>query len=169
MPSLFVLRSVAALTLGLGSLDLAMVTLVLGPEVVHEETGVPSAPLAIERPVIATPAPIPEPPVFAPIETAVYFATDSALLDDVARTALAAIADRIGDRGVTLEGHADPRGPEALNLALSKLRATAVADELARLGVPRRQIEVGFVGATEAADRELWRDRRVDIHVGGTR
>jgi outer membrane protein OmpA-like peptidoglycan-associated protein len=169
MASLFACKAIVAITMGLGSIDLALVTLVLGPQVVHEETGARGALVQLPPPPVpAAPVPI-KAPVFAPIDADVYFTTDSAILDTTARTALAAIADRVGDRTITLEGHADLRGPEAINLALSKQRATAVAEELVKLGVPRAQIEVGFAGATRAADRELWRDRRVDIHVGGTR
>jgi outer membrane protein OmpA-like peptidoglycan-associated protein len=169
MPSAVALRSIVGITLGLGSLDLALVTLVLGPQVVHEE---PVAVIAIAAPHVsvagsatATPAPVIVEPAM-PIDDRVHFATDSARLDTAARAAIAELATRIGDRQVTLEGHADVRGPEALNLALSKQRAEAVAAALTRSGIDRTRIVILFAGARDATGRELWRDRRVDIHVG---
>ncbi len=159
------LRSIAAITLGLGALDLAVISFALGPEVVRDPpTHVALAPPP--PPPFAAAATPPPPVVKAAIDDRIYFTTGSAALDARGRTALAALATQIGDRKVTLEGHADVRGPEALNLALSRHRAEAVAAGLERLGIDRARIESGFAGARDANSTELWRDRRVDIHIG---
>ena len=161
------LRSIVAITIGLGSLDLAVIAFVLGPAVVPDEALAES-----DRPVPAVPVTAPEPieprepRVPIELEERVYFATDSALLDDRARTTLATLAARADAGTITLEGHADARGPEAVNLALSKQRAVAVAEQLVSLGVPRDRIAIDFVGAS-ASSGQLWRDRRVDIRLTG--
>ncbi len=163
------LRSIVAITIGLGSLDLAVIAFVLGPAVVPDEALAESdAPVALPVPAREPMEPVEprEPHVPVELEERVYFATDSALLDARARTTLATLAAHADTGTITLEGHADARGPEAINLALSKQRAVAVAEQLVSLGVPRDRIAIGFVGA-QASSGELWRDRRVDIRLTG--
>jgi outer membrane protein OmpA-like peptidoglycan-associated protein len=111
-----------------------------------------------------------DPPVDPPAVTTetVYFATRSDDLDTDARATLDALAARAGT--FTLEGHADMRGRERFNEALSRRRALAVQSYLAERGVDADRIDVRYVGedaATAADDGELWRDRRVDIQITG--
>jgi peptidoglycan-associated lipoprotein len=68
-------------------------------------------------------------------------------------------------RGVRLEGHADPRGTEEYNLALSDRRAQSVKRYLENLGVSGRRLRPVPKGKTEAkgTDERSWaKDRRVD-------
>jgi len=116
---------------------------------------------AVEPP----PAPPPEPPP-APDTAQVYFETRSAELDSDARANLDLLAGQPGT--FVLEGHADARGRERFNDALSRDRALAVQAYLVERGVDAARIEVRYVGEDAAVRRgELWRDRRVDIEITG--
>jgi outer membrane protein OmpA-like peptidoglycan-associated protein len=180
MPSIVILRAVAGATLGLGVADLVVLNAVLGPGALAGDP--PPAVVAVATPP-ATPAP-PAPPATVSVEPReerpaphrderIYFATMSAALGADALTALHEMVERASPTATfTLEGHADVRGAEGLNLSLSRSRATAVAAQLARLGVARARITVDFVGSANASPTgELWRDRRVDIRItdGGRR
>jgi peptidoglycan-associated lipoprotein len=69
----------------------------------------------------------------------VFFATDSASLDDSARRTLTQQAAWLQENpgtSVTIEGHADERGTRAYNLALGARRAQAARDFLLAQGVP---------------------------------
>jgi outer membrane protein OmpA-like peptidoglycan-associated protein len=126
----------------------------------------PTPPPAVEP----TPAPAPEPaPAAAPASTQVFFETRSTELDRDARDALDRLAAQAGT--FVVEGHADARGRERFNEALSRDRALAVQAYLVEHGVDAARIQVRYVGEDAAAHRgELWRDRRVDIEItGGTR
>jgi outer membrane protein OmpA-like peptidoglycan-associated protein len=172
------LRLLLGASLGLGALDVAWIDLALAPRAT--ETGAPAAAPsvpslratrgAVSEPAAIPAAPEPPPPAASPrapeVGTRVYFATQSAALDASARMAVQQLA-RDPSAVFVLEGHADYRGGEGLNRTLSRDRARAVADDLARAGVPRARIHVGWVGdAGSTASDELWRDRRVDIHIG---
>ena len=109
---------------------------------------------------------------FEPVgEKTVYFTTDSARLSRATRRVLEKLARdyRSGSRlRIVLGGHADARGDEDYNLALSKRRATRVARYLVSRGVPRKAIESRFFGETFPADPdddpEAWaRNRRVTV------
>ncbi|MDX2093372.1 MAG: OmpA family protein [Kofleriaceae bacterium] len=169
MASVLVLRGLLGASLGLGAVDLVWINGVLAPQLAPAaEPATLSATPAVE---VALPAP---PEVVAPpptdVTSRVYFATRSAKLDERAREELARIAARAGaDAEVSLEGHADFRGEEAFNLSLSKARALAVQAELVAHGVAQARVHVGFAGEGTASGGELWRDRRVDIHVRGAR
>jgi len=63
----------------------------------------------------------------------ILFDTDSAVLDDHARAQLVPIAHNLAQSGVghiTVRGHTDARGSDALNDALSQRRARAVAAQI---------------------------------------
>lgn len=98
----------------------------------------------------------------------VYFEFDSHALDSADRDVLSrdrACTTERGSSSLTLTGHADPRGTEEYNMALSESRARAVQQYLRRLGV---HIEMRPVGRGEESasgyDEASWeRDRRVDI------
>jgi outer membrane protein OmpA-like peptidoglycan-associated protein len=185
MPSTVLLRAAAATALGLGIADLLVLNVVLGPRAFADEA--PMRPLEVARDVPPTaPTTVPLPPVPSSayvepreekppspelVDVRVYFATLSSTLNADALTTLQQAVAKVGPSATfTLEGHADVRGAEGLNLSLSKSRATAVADELSRLGVARTRITVDFVGSAGASPSgELWRDRRVDLRIEGAR
>ena len=172
MPSVLVLRGLLGASLGLGALDLVWINAVLAPQLAPSVA--PVAPVALAAtPAVELAMPVPPEPVPAPraeLTSRVYFATRSARLDAHARAELARLAAQAGtDTEVTLEGHADARGEEAFNLSLSKARAVAVQAELVKQGLIPARIHVGFVGEGAATSDELWRDRRVEIHLRGAR
>ena len=79
----------------------------------------------------------------------VHFATDSALLDAEARSALAANAEILLDHRdvrVEVQGHADERGTIDYNLALAERRARAVERALTSMGVSEGQLGVVSFG-----------------------
>jgi outer membrane protein OmpA-like peptidoglycan-associated protein len=170
MPSVTALRLVVGTTLGLGGLDLALIDLVLAPALAGEPTVIVATAVP---PVVDPPRPPPVvPPSAAPVAEPrverVYFETDSTQLTPTTRVALAKLA--VGDRDIVVSGHADIRGTEALNRSLSKQRAEAVAAELIALGISRDRIRIAYRGAEDASTTgPLWRDRRVDIEIGGRR
>lgn len=53
------------------------------------------------------------------------------------------------DKKLVLTGHTDDRGPDGVNLELSKARATTVKNRLTRAGIKADQIEVEAKGETE--------------------
>ena len=85
-----------------------------------------------------------------------------------ARTAIQATRTCTQERnpsGVTLTGHADPRGTEEYNLVLSENRARGVQRYLNSLGF-RGSVQIVGRGEEMASgsDEASWaRDRRVDI------
>lgn len=93
-------------------------------------------------------------------ELAVYFASNSAKLDDPARERLDKVAGCIRRHEVdhaSIEGHTDPSRKERANQDLGLERARAVAEYLRARGVPDDQIRVRSTGATAAAgSEELW-------------
>jgi sortase system peptidoglycan-associated protein len=71
---------------------------------------------------------------------------------------------------ITLEGHADQRGPEDANLALSAQRTEAVKQALIAAGVPAERIDANPLGESRAraarGDADgLALDRRVSIQL----
>jgi peptidoglycan-associated lipoprotein len=79
----------------------------------------------------------------------VFFALDSADLDDAARAVAMANAEllrRYSSWTVTIEGHCDERGTAEYNLALGERRATAVRTYLVSLGVAADRIRTVSYG-----------------------
>lgn len=180
MPTLFAQRAVLAASLGLGALDVAWLNLVLAPRVMARE------PVAAEAPVRAAVAignapPAPQPAIRVeelPAEEApavresrdeVYFQTNLADLDAKARQRIADAVKGAGpDATYWLAGHTDYRGEETYNRQLGRRRASAVAMHLVSLGVERTRVRIREVGvAAPSPEQELWRDRRVEIHITG--
>jgi peptidoglycan-associated lipoprotein len=98
------------------------------------------------------------------VSGSVYFAVDSAALDDAAREQLQCI-QRDSAR-VNVVGMTDPRGTEEYNLALGERRARAVAEHLGRVGYDPTHVDTRSVGeeaATGAGDQEWARDRRANF------
>ena len=78
----------------------------------------------------------------------VYFAFDSASLDEVAKSTLQANAEYLKKNAnlkIQVEGHCDERGGVQYNLALSEKRAKSVLDFLKGLGVTSsRMTTIGY-------------------------
>ncbi len=92
-------------------------------------------------------------PVCADFSFPIYFETNSARLPEAALQVLGDAAARV--RGCTLGridvvGLADADGTASRNLAVSRERAAAVADALARAGLPRPTFDIDAVGSAGA-------------------
>jgi outer membrane protein OmpA-like peptidoglycan-associated protein len=176
MPSAIALRALLGAGLGLGALDVVWINVALAPQLIAADSPPPvvraqvveETPAPPVDPVAPPPAPVEEPR--APLVASVYFETGSSELSAASRKALAELVAKAPESGeIVAEGHADARGTERLNEALSKNRAVAVQEALVQLGVAQARIQVKFAGAANSSS-ELWRDRRVDIQIaGGTR
>lgn len=105
----------------------------------------------------------------------VYFDTESAKLSDLGRRKLdetAEALERHPDLHVEIAGHADSRGPEDYNQALSERRADAVKRYLEQQGVePARMTTRGYGESRPAASNETVLgqadNRRVELHAMG--
>lgn len=101
------------------------------------------------------------------------FQTGSAELDSQHDLDGAVVAWRSRpDAVLEVVGHADRRGDEPTNRALSRARALAVASFLVASGVPRAAVRVDFRGAGAPADprhsdEAYARNRRVDVTLAG--
>ncbi|HUG61384.1 MAG TPA: OmpA family protein [Methylomirabilota bacterium] len=74
---------------------------------------------------------------------AIFFRTGSAELDELSRPVLGAVLDVVGKcprLQVEVSGHTDSDGSDGANQTLSERRAAAVADYIARAGIPPTQI-----------------------------
>jgi peptidoglycan-associated lipoprotein len=117
------------------------------------------------RCVTAAPKPAAGPP--CPL-SAVYFAFNESSLSTEATSTLASDVECLkkADRPVNLVGHADPRGTDEYNLALSDRRGQAVKEHLRRLGINDNRLRIVPRGALDArgTDEASWaKDRRVDL------
>jgi outer membrane protein OmpA-like peptidoglycan-associated protein len=122
----------------------------------------------------AAPAPAPRARPLSPTRALViHFDTGQSGLDARNRAAVDALARRLSSgEAVTLsiEGHTDARGEEALNKRLSQERARAVAERLQARGLRQASLQLAAFGATrplsDGNDRAaLRRNRRVEILV----
>jgi outer membrane protein OmpA-like peptidoglycan-associated protein len=103
----------------------------------------------------------------------VYFHTGESTLDQpVAERVerLGEILKGFDDFAIVLEGHADPRGDEGFNEALSAKRAAAVREALVRSGLPGETITTRAVGErdSQATDGDLDAmalERRVNVSI----
>lgn len=137
-----------------------------------------------------TPAPAPQPvpsPVAmdtvqtqpdtrgATLEQRIHFALDRADLSPEARVTLSAKAEVLRSApGVTLRiaGHADERGSDEYNLALSKRRAAEAKRFLMQQGIDSTRLETVGYGEEQPLDpssgEAAWAmNRRADFSVGG--
>jgi OOP family OmpA-OmpF porin len=82
------------------------------------------------------------------------------------------VLERLGDKDVLIEGHADSVGPSHYNLTLSRKRAEAVKKFLHDHGVPDRQLHTygygqGYFWLPHAStDKENRRVRIIECTVG---
>ena len=72
---------------------------------------------------------------------------------------------------VGIDGHADPRGTDAYNQALSERRVNTIKAALLKAGVPAEKIQTGAFGESRLKcnekSEECWqRDRRVEVLMG---
>jgi outer membrane protein OmpA-like peptidoglycan-associated protein len=72
---------------------------------------------------------------------------------------------------VGIDGHADPRGTDRYNQALSERRVNAIKAELMKAGVPTEKIQTGAFGEQRLKCNDqteaCWqRDRRVEVLMG---
>jgi len=103
-----------------------------------------------------------------PSSVAVYFPTGQFTLDTGAqRTLRIASAAYVGiGTEIVVTGYADKKGNAAANLELARKRAAAVRDELTKLGVEARRIQLAPpVNVTGSGSDD--QARRVDIVVRG--
>ena len=116
---------------------------------------------------------IAQPPVVIPQPAIVLFEFDSADLQADTMAQLGEVVQTLKQR-TALEadvvGHADSRGSESYNLALSQRRAQAVSDYLAASGVAAARINMSWRGESEPAfpnTTEEFRalNRRVEVTV----
>jgi peptidoglycan-associated lipoprotein len=99
------------------------------------------------------------------------FDTDSAQLKAGAFDQLKTLARwaKCNAKGaVILEGHADPRGTQAHNLALSGQRAATVRAKLIGMGVPSERIVVTVYGENGPKRPTFAEDRRVTVRATST-
>lgn len=101
----------------------------------------------------------------------VYFVENQARLTDAAALLLSTAAAKAREcdvRRVRVLGLADASGATEVNLTLSQRRARAVAEALARGGMPAPAFEVnaaGDMGATDASGRDELLRRRAEVVI----
>jgi len=99
----------------------------------------------------------------------VYFRTNRAELEEQTRIKLLGLTEYIKRHGhiqLHLEAHADQRGTELFNKALSKRRAEAVKRFFMEAGLAETRIHIHAFGEDQAKEKDLEGfiyDRRVDI------
>jgi outer membrane protein OmpA-like peptidoglycan-associated protein len=88
----------------------------------------------------------------------VLFRTGSADIDEETARDIAVIAGVLTKSPaltVRLDGYADPRGSDELNLKLSQARADAVRDLLLAAGVPEQALEVNAYGKSQSTAEDV--------------
>jgi outer membrane protein OmpA-like peptidoglycan-associated protein len=143
--------------------------------VVVHETSPPPPPIVIREQappppptIIRVEAPTPRTPCFDPVT--LMFAGGSAVPLAGADAGIERLRDWLdhhADGRLLVEGHADSRGSEARNIALSFARAKSVASILARNGIPAGRVTVRAAGAAEAAANGDARNRRAVVGIEG--
>jgi peptidoglycan-associated lipoprotein len=128
----------------------------------------------------ATPAPPPEKPAEETLDSLtksgvlkpVFFAYDSVVLDEAARAVLQKNVEYLKGRPtakVMVEGHADSRGTNEYNLALTDRRAAAVKSYVVSLGVAADRVSTVAKGEEQPFCKEeteaCWQQNRVGYFV----
>jgi peptidoglycan-associated lipoprotein len=111
----------------------------------------------------------------ATLEERIHFALDRADLSPEARTTLAAKAEIMRDSpnvSLRISGHADERGSDEYNLALSKRRAAEAKRFLMQQGVDSSRLETVGYGEEQPLDsgstEPAWAaNRRAEFSVSG--
>jgi OOP family OmpA-OmpF porin len=145
--------------------------------VVAEPAPPPAAPLfAFREPAPPAPPPVatpraPEAASACPPVVRLGFARGAAQPLEVPAelAALAAHVARTPGAQLLIRGHADGRGSDLRNLALSRQRAARVAQLLVQAGVPRSRMTLQGLGAYAplGADDAAGENRRVSVSVEG--
>ena len=170
---LLLIAGVGALINSLRTRETAVAAVETGVKPVAE---VKDEPEPDTSPTIETPAVVKTPPALPPpepFEELVYFAPDSALLDEAARqglTELLPVLRRSPEAKLTILGHCASRGTEEGRLALSRQRAAVVADFLRQKGINVEPDQVEGIGARKPATRDeesQYLNRRVEIRLEG--
>jgi peptidoglycan-associated lipoprotein len=145
------------------------------PPPAPEATAPAPAPAPVSTPVtVDRPAPAPD-TRRATLEERIHFALDRAELTREARTTLAAKVEILrSSPGLTLkiDGHADERGSDEYNLALSKRRAAEAKRFLMQQGIEAARLETVGYGEEQpldpASSEAAWAiNRRADFQVTG--
>lgn len=152
----------------------------------RKEVATTPAPLTDDRPQAMTPATTPmsagmaQPPASlatgpqrSALEERIYFGFDQWSLSNQAQTALVAKADVLRSiPAITLriEGHADERGSDEYNLALSNRRAAEAKRFLVQYGLEGSRLEVVGYGEEQPAstghDEQAWSaNRRAEFRL----
>lgn len=103
----------------------------------------------------------------------VHFQLDSTELTEDSRAALSEAGPKLArhpDVHLYVDGHADERGTEEYNVALSERRARAVSDYLVRLGVAQDNLHIVSFGegqplVNQSDSVALAKNRRVDFRL----
>jgi outer membrane protein OmpA-like peptidoglycan-associated protein len=103
----------------------------------------------------------------------VFFRTEQSGIEGMTEerlTKLVGLVEPIEDVVIRLEGHADARGTESYNAALSIERATAVKDALVRAGMPAERVIVTSAGESDSQSPEhdvdgMALERRVEMRI----
>jgi OOP family OmpA-OmpF porin len=147
------------------------------PVVVAPPPPPPPAPAPEPVKEVVQPAPLPPPPPPAKIvldEAVLHFANGKAELGADAMAAIQKVADGLkayqGDYTLVVSGHTSSVGGKALNKALSKRRADAVAKILVDSGIPAAKVTTVGVGPDKplvdnATKEGQAKNRRVEIDV----
>jgi len=135
----------------------------------------PEPPKEIAKPVPPPPPPPPPPPAKIVLDEAVlHFANNKAELGADATAAIQKVAEGLkgypGAYSLEVSGHTSSLGGKALNKALAKRRADAVAKVLVDSGIPTSKITTVGVGpdkpiADNATKEGQAKNRRVEIDV----
>lgn len=97
------------------------------------------------------------------LQDVIYFAFDSAELDEASRSKLNENAEWLKKdpvRTLTIEGHTDEVGTPEYNLGLGERRARATKDYLVRLGVAEKRVSIITYGEERPAGTEDSQNRR---------
>ena len=109
----------------------------------------------------------------ATLEERIFFAFDQSDLNAAARELLSAKAEimrKVSNLSLRIEGHADERGSDEYNLALSNRRAAAALRFLVSQGVASERLGAAGYGEEQALDpaenESAWaRNRRAEFRV----
>jgi peptidoglycan-associated lipoprotein len=150
-----------------------------GKQVEETPPPAPHVPVSAPAPVpVSTPVavePVPPDTRRTTLEERIHFALDRADLTPAARTTLAAKVEILrSSPGLTLriDGHADERGSDEYNLALSKRRAAEAKRFLMQQGIDASRLDVVGYGEERPLDgastETAWAmNRRADFQVTG--
>lgn len=108
------------------------------------------------------------------LDQKIHFWSDSAVIRGISYPVLTKLAEFMNDHleyvHIDIEGHADERGPAALNQSLSEARANSVLEFLVKKGVSRERLTSAGFGATRPlspgkSEHDWFLNRRVEFIV----